>query len=169
MRLYLACDVTLLADVFEHFRTISLHYYQLDPAYYLSTPQLAWDALLKFELPRQIYLQHDPEIYRMVQPAIRGGICHAAFRHARANNKYMGARYDPQTPSSYIFYIDANNLYGWAQSQPLPHGEMKWVPERKLRALELQLQTAAPPRTEHVDTKDYYIFDVDLEYPQGSS
>ena len=72
MFLYLSCDVLLLADVFENFRSTSFEFYTLDPAYYLSAPQLAWDALLKYS-QLHIQLQTDPEIYRMIQPAIRGG------------------------------------------------------------------------------------------------
>ena len=45
--LYLKLDVLLLADVFENFRDICLHNYQLDPAYYLTAPSLSMDALLK--------------------------------------------------------------------------------------------------------------------------
>ena len=109
MRLYLLCDVALLADVFEKFRNNSLEGYQLDPAYYMSSPQLAWSALLKF-IDRPIHLITDPEMYRMIQPNVRGGICHASVRYARANNKFMGALYDRTKPTSYILYVDANNL-----------------------------------------------------------
>ena len=35
----------------------------------------------------------------------------------------MGSLYDPTKPTSYIMYVDANNLYGWAMSQPLPDDE----------------------------------------------
>ena len=59
----------------------------------------------------------------MIQPNIRGGICHASVRYARANNNLMGSLYDPTKPTSYIMYMDANNLYGWAMSQPLPDDE----------------------------------------------
>ena len=48
----------------------------------------------------------------MVEEGIRGGICHAIHRHAKANNKYM-KNYDKNKKSSYIPYLDANNLYGW--------------------------------------------------------
>jgi len=45
---YLTTDICLLADVFERFRDLSLAEYRLDPAYYLSSPQLAWSALLRY-------------------------------------------------------------------------------------------------------------------------
>ena len=62
----------------------------------------------------------------MVEEGIRGGICQAIHRHARANNKYM-KNYDENKESSYIQYLDANNLYGWAMSQKLPKNGFKWI------------------------------------------
>ena len=54
----------------------------------------------------------------MVEKGIRGGICHAIHRYAKANNKHM-ENYDKSKESSYIQYSNANNLYGWATSQKL--------------------------------------------------
>ena len=47
----------------------------------------------------------------MVEKGIRGRICHAIHRSAKANNKYM-KNYDKNIKSSYLTYLDANNLYG---------------------------------------------------------
>ena len=62
----------------------------------------------------------------MVEKGIRGGICHTIHRYAKANNKYM-IYYDENKEISYILYLDANNLYGWAMSQKLPADGFKWV------------------------------------------
>ena len=81
----------------------------------------------------------------------------------------MGALYDPKQPSSFIFYFDANNLYGLAQSQPLPIGAMNWLSSGRLRELEHILRTEGPDayREGNPETKTYFVLDVDLEYPPG--
>ena len=61
----------------------------------------------------------------IVEKGIRGGICHAVHRNAKANNKYM-KNYDKNKESSYIEYLDANNFYGWAMSRKLPVDGFKW-------------------------------------------
>ena len=52
----------------------------------------------------------------MVKKRIRGRICQAIHRHAKVNHKYM-KNYDKDIKSSYLAYLDASNLYGWAMSQ----------------------------------------------------
>ena len=63
----------------------------------------------------------------MFQHGIRGGITQTVHRYAKANNFYMGEKFNPLVESSYLQYLDANNLYGWAMSQPLPTGRFRWV------------------------------------------
>ena len=46
-------------------------------------------------------------------------------RYANANNPLVPG-YDPSKPKKYIMYLDANNLYGWAMSKPLPKRDFKW-------------------------------------------
>ena len=90
MALYLLSDICLLADLFQAFRNQSLDEYQLDPAYFVSSPQLEGNAGLK-QIDRPISLITDQEMYIMIQPNIRGGICHASVRYARANNKLINS------------------------------------------------------------------------------
>ena len=127
--LYLKSDVLSLADVFENFRKTGKEYYNLDPAYYFSCPGFAWDAMLKMT---GIYLEliTDIDMYLMVEIGLRGGISYIANRYSKPNNKYM-CDYDKDKESSYLMYLDANNLYSWAMSQPLPTGRFKWLKEDK--------------------------------------
>ena len=60
----------------------------------------------------------------MVEKGIRGGIFHAMHRYANANNKYM-KNYLQNKESSYLMYLDANNLRGQAMSQNLPINSFK--------------------------------------------
>ena len=116
MALYLLSHLCLLADVFQTFRNNSLDEYQLDPVYFVSAPQLALNALLK-HIDRPILLITDPKMYRMIQPNIRGNICHASVGYGCVNNKCISSRLDPRQPTLYIMEVDANNLDGWAMSQ----------------------------------------------------
>ena len=45
----------------------------------------------------------------MIQKGIRGRIYHSIHRHVKANNKYMN-NYDKNIESSYLMYVDGNNL-----------------------------------------------------------
>ena len=123
--LYLKSDVLLLADVFENFRKTCLKHYNLDPAHYYTSPGLAWDACLK-ETGQHLQLLHDYDELMMFERGIRGGISHISKRYGEANNKYM-KNYNPAKESTFIQYLDANNLYGWAMSQQLPTHGFSWM------------------------------------------
>ncbi len=72
-------------------------------------------------------------MYLFFEKGNRGGISTITTRYGEANNPYMGDEYDPEKPTKYITYLDANNLYGWAMSNPLPTGGFKWMEEEDLR------------------------------------
>ena len=61
----------------------------------------------------------------MIEKGITGGIFHAIYSYAKANNKYM-KNYNRNIELSNIMYLDANNLYGWAIFQKLPVNSFKW-------------------------------------------
>ena len=156
--LYLRTDVLLLADVFENFRRTCLSYYGLDPCHYFSAPGLSWDALLKMtRVNLDLFSNLDMQLF--IEKGMRGGISTITHRYAKANNKYMKG-YNPEEASSYLMYLDANNLYGWAMSQSLPVGDFKWIDPAEYEDPEdfiLENYT--------VDTRKGVILEVDLEYP----
>ena len=147
--LYNKVDVLLLADVFENFRNICLENYELDPAHYYTAPGLAWDAALKVT-GVNLELLSDIDMLLMVEKGIRGGVSMVSNRYGKANNKYMGGKFNSNDPSKYIQYLDANNLYGWAMSKPLPTHGFKWMKTSELETWELHS----------------CILEVDLEYPK---
>ena len=94
----------------------------------------------------------------MIEKGIRGGICHSVYRHAKANNKYMKI-YDKNNESSYIIYMDANNLYGYAMSKKLPVDGFEWVED---------LSTIDEDFIKNYDEDSDvgYFIEADVEYPK---
>ena len=68
--------------------SVLIYIYELDPAHFLSTPGLAWQACLK-KTGVELESLRDIDMLLMVEKGIRGGICHTIYMYARANNKYM--------------------------------------------------------------------------------
>ena len=152
--LYLKTDVILLENVFEAFRNVCLNNYGLDPAHFYTAPGLAWKACLK-KTGICLELLLDPGVLVMFERGIRGGIMQSVHTWAVANNPYMGSEYDPKKPPKYLQYLDANNLYGWAMSQPLPTGGFRWV------------DVSPDEVDELVSHKDRgYLLEVDVAYPR---
>ena len=73
----------------------------------------------------KLELSTDVDMLLMVEKEIRGGVCHAIYRYAKANNKYM-KNYNKDKEELFLQYLDDNNLYGWAMSQKLPVSGFKW-------------------------------------------
>ena len=153
--LYMKSDVLLLADIFEEFREVCVRNYGLDPAHYVSAPQLSWDSMLKLT-SCSLDLISDPEMFRFIDRGIRGGVSNIVCRFARANNPYMST-FDAALPTSYIIDLDANNLYGWAMSQPMPAGGFQWMMPEEYAQIDWRAQTEEQPQG--------YFIECDLEYP----
>ena len=144
---------SLLTDVFENFRDTCIKVYGLDPAYFLLAPGLAWQACLK-KTGVKLELLKDVDMLLMIETGIRGGINHSMHRHGRANNKYM-KDYDKNKESSYITFVDANNLYEWAMLQKLPVDGFEWVED--LSVIDEDFEE---------DSDVGYIIEADIEYPK---
>jgi len=91
----------------------------------------------------------------MFEKGIRGGVSMIPKRYAKANNKYM-KDFNLKEESKFIQYLEANNLYGWAMSQPLLVSNFKWMTKSHLENWrEISSQEGRG-----------CILEVDLEYPK---
>ena len=152
--LYLKTDVILLANVFEAFRKVCLDNYGLDPGHFYTAPGLAWKSCLK-KTKIRLELLLDPDMLLMFERGVRGGITQSIHRWAKANNPYMGSEYAPREPTRYLQYLDANNLHGWAISQPLPTRGFCWVDIKPDDVGKLTNYS-----------KKGYLLEVDVAYPK---
>ena len=144
----------MLADVFENFRKKCIEIYELDPAHFLSALGLAWQACLKkTEIDLELLTNND--MLLMVEKGTRGGICQTIHRYAKANNKYM-KNFDKDI-ESYLVYLDASNLYGWAMSQKLPVNGFKWAEELS------EFDERFIKNYDEYINKEYFL-EVDIEY-----
>ena len=155
--MYVQTDIFLLADFFEKSRDKCIEMYGLDPPYFHSAPGLSWQACLK-KAEVKLELLTNYQMLLMTEEGIRGEISQSVHRYAKANNKYM-KNYDKKIESSYLTYLDANNLYGWAMSQKLPVNGFKWVND-----LSRFNEDFIKNYNENSDMG--YFLEVDVEYPK---
>jgi len=111
-------DVLLLADVFMNYTVMCLKDDGLDPSHYVSAPGMFNDSLYK-STGVKIKLMTDLDHYNFVEHGIRGGMCMAPHRYAKANNPKC-PDYDDSKPNTWILYEDMNALYSGAMTKPLP-------------------------------------------------
>ena len=93
-------------------------------------------------------------ICTLIEKGLRGGMSVITHRKAVANNKYMSS-YDPDMPSKYITYLDANSLYSWSMNQYLPYGGFKWIDPESFSFDNVR-----------ADSETGHILEVDLNYPK---
>ena len=139
--LYVQNGTLLLADVSENFRKACIKTYELDPAHFISLPGLAWQACLK-KTRVELELLTDYDMLLMIKEGIRGM-----------------KNYHENKESSYIQYLDANNLYGAAMSEKLPINGFKWVND---------ISGINEKFVKSYDKKNSdkgYILEVDVDYP----
>ena len=119
---------------------------------------LTWTCLgrMSEEDGVELELLSDLDMLLMVEQGIRG-VSMISKRYAKANNKYMGEKFDPNEEPRFIQCLDTNNLYGWAMSQPFPVRDFKWMDEKeKENCFDFSNQEWCG-----------CILEADLEYPKG--
>ena len=134
---------------------MSLINYELDPCHYYILLGLSFDACLKMT-KIELELQCDLEQFLFVENSIRGGVSVVSHRHATANNEFV-PNYKPNDPTSWILFVDANNVYGHAMSQPLPNVNFKFLSPNEIEEFNMSKTAAADDVG--------FIIEVDLKYP----
>ena len=96
-------------------------------------------------------------MFLKVESGIRSGICQSIHRYTKANNKYM-KNYNKNIPSSYLMYLEANNLYGWAMCKKLPVSNFRWSDDLKKYTEDFINYDE--------NSNQGCILEVDIEYPK---
>ena len=100
-------------------------------------------------------------MHLFIEKGMREGISYIAKRHSKANNKFMQS-YHVNEPNTFIVYLDADNLYGWAMSQYLRYNGFKWLNQKEID--KFYLNSTECNFTEE-NSSDGYILEVVLGYP----
>ena len=161
--LYVKLDTCLLADCFEEQRKLMYTRFRLDPAHYFSLPGLAMDTAMVIGDVEYEYIQ-DIEMYNFLEGMVRGGICTVGLRYARANNPYMGDKYNPSEPTSYIMDWDANSLYPTVLRNFVPYKNWHWVESLENRTNNMS-EVVNMILLMKDDDPTGLILECDLDYP----
>ena len=152
--LYVQSNTLLLADLLENFRNMCLGIYKVN----LTAPGLVWQAPFK-KTKVKLDLLTDINMLLMVGKGIRGGVCTAIYRYAKANNKYM-KDYNSNKELSYLKYWDVNNSYGWVMSQKLPVNDLKKIEETSTFNEDFI-------KSYNDESDGGYFVEVDVQYPEN--
>ena len=152
--LYLLTDVLLLADVMHNFRQLCLANYKLDSWRFHTVPGLTLAAGLRMT-GAQIDLIEDVDIHLFIEAGMRGDVACVSKRLVETSDE---DDVDENGFRDFVLDLDANNLYGWAMSQPLPTGNYRWLTDQEVSAFDLS--------TWSENGKSGCMLEVDLECPE---
>jgi hypothetical protein len=152
---YLLTDILILTDIFENFRDLCLDTLNLDAAYFMTAPGLAFEGMLKYTKIKLERLENY-EMLLMLENGIRGGICQSVTRYAKANLPNINSiNYNKNKPHTYLSYFDCVNLYGKSMLSDLPYKDFEWYYDLSLDVMTID------------DDAEYgYILEVDIDYPE---
>ena len=145
--LYCKLDTLLLAEIVFTFRDFVWEFFRIPIENYISAPQITWDACLKY-ISRPIQLMTKPTDVVTVESSLRGGVSFVNNRHETVSD----------FTKECILYLDANNLYGFAQQMPLPM--------KNYKSIKPEIAQNYNWKNMSMTQKKGYILQVDLEVPK---
>ena len=99
----------------------------------------------------------DIDQHLFIEEGIRRGVAIISHWYAQANSPGM-ENYDASKHSSYVMYLDANNLHGWVMSQLLPKSNFKWLSDEEMEELDLMMPDDSPREYSLECDLDKYYF-----------
>ena len=93
----------------------------------------------------ELELLHEYHMYKLFEDGIRGGIsqvCGNRYVDVSDKNFITNDKIQKDDPNQeWLYYFDANNLYGHSMSQKLPVNQFKWMNETEISNLDSQIKT----------------------------
>lgn len=153
--IYLSMDVVLLYDLFLYYRRIILNYFNIDPIYYFSAPQLSYNIMLD-RSKRNFKIMTDPNMLTLVIKNIRAGMAYGTANLTVANNEFCKTGYKPTNDYVTIIPMDVCSLYSYTLSEfPYPIDDFRFIYERSvLDELKTKIETG---QISKYDTTGYLI------------
>jgi hypothetical protein len=132
----LKTDAFLLSDICENFRDVSMTNYFLDPAHYLTTLSLTWDACLKLTKVESELIT-DSEIILFLRER-------NAKWHSDDQQPFCAGQQSPsesrglrQHSAAFLHILSGRlYLYGWAMSQYIPVGDFRFLSEDEIKEID---------------------------------
>lgn len=156
LSVYLACDVLQLADIVDAERKGLLESHGIDMLRCYGAAGYSWKAMLYFNKLHNGYTFDcilDTNMLCFIYKSIRGGSSFISHRYYKADANHA------------ILYLDANNLYGWSMSQPLPYADFEWVEQEGIDHLNRSPQSEVIDLIHACHEKGKgMILEVDLDY-----
>ena len=153
---YLQNDVEILDYCMNEYVKLSMKELKLNPLHYVSLPGYSFDCWLMSSGVTLDTLQ-DKQMLDNFVGAKRGGICEImGDRHIDRQNRFA-----ENSDGKTIWYIDANNLYGYAMMKMLPYKDFEFITTTTLDQHSGFLDTilSTPDDSDH----GYYIV-CDIDY-----
>ena len=154
---YNIIDVLLLAELFEQYRRSMFAFVGLDPSQFITGPSFSYQAMLKMTDVKLEQLT-DKKMVDIVCENLRGGLSFVSSRYESANEQP-----DKFGERKRILYLDANNLYGAAQSMKLPVDNFVWLSKEEIESRNWQEMSTTWTGEEEIG---YFIL-CDLTYPSN--
>ena len=157
--LYVQADTAQLSNVFENFRSLCLKEYQLDPAYFVSTPSLAFEAMLKITKAK-IELFTDIDMILMTEKEVRGGLTQVIRKYGVANNKYL-PNYDKLKDAddkACLLEVDVE----YPKELHSAHEDLPFLPEKRIK-LDKKFEHKVTKDIKKAHEKVYKTFNITHE------